>query len=325
MVGGGQGRPLAANETAVIVKVSVIIPTLQAGARLAALLDALRRQTLQASEILVVDSTSDDGTADLARRAGCRVEVIPRRAFDHGGTRNLAARRADGDTLVFMTQDALPASDGFLETLVHPLGDGRAAAAYARQVASPGAPPGEVFARRFNYPEASVRRTLADLPRLGIRTFFMSDVASAVGRGPFEAVGGFPDRVIMSEDMLLCARLLRHGYTVAYEAAAVVLHDHRYTLGQTFKRYFDIGVLRKEAGDALAGARWSGQGLCFARQLFAFLLRSGAWTSLPRAAAETVLKAAAVQLGARHRRIPASVKQRLSLHPAFWSDSGSAP
>jgi|WetSurMetagenome_2_1015567.scaffolds.fasta_scaffold116397_2 rhamnosyltransferase len=298
--------------------ISVIIPTREAVAEIPLLVSRLRSQTLPPAEIIILDSSSTDGTPDLAREIGCTVETVPRDAFDHGGTRNLGARRACGDILVFLTQDALPATETFLETLIRPLSQGHAAA-YARQAASPDARPTEVFARLFNYPGVSRQQSLSDLPHLGIRTFFMSDAASAVARAPLEAVGGFPERVIMSEDMLLCARLLRRGYTVAYEASAVVQHSHSLTLRQTLQRYFDIGVMRVQAGDLLAGARWHGQGLRFGREMFAYLVRSGAWTSLPRAGAEVLMKAVGVQLGRRHRCIPVAIKRRLSRHAGFWS------
>jgi len=300
-------------------RVSVIIPTLRAGRSLPALLDRLHGQSLRPLEIIVTDSSSDDGTADLARRAGCQVEVIPPETFDHGGTRNRGARMASGNILMFMTQDALPARDDFLEAIVRPIVTGRAAAAYARQIPRADARPSEVFARRFNYPDRPEEKRLADISRLGIRAFFFSNAAAAVAREPFEAVGGFPEGVIMNEDMLLCAKLLRGGYTVAYESAAVVYHAHRYTIGRTLRRYFDIGIFRAQAGPLLAGAAWTGQGFRFTAGLFGYLLRSGAWTSLPRAASETFVKLAGVQLGRCHRWIPGPLKQRLSLHRVFWS------
>ena len=55
------------------MKVSLIIPTLNAQAQLPALIDALRAQTATPQEILVVDSQSEDGTAQTARQLGCRV------------------------------------------------------------------------------------------------------------------------------------------------------------------------------------------------------------------------------------------------------------
>jgi rhamnosyltransferase len=300
------------------VNVSVIIPTLNAGDRLPGLLAALGRQSLRPVETIVIDSSSEDSTAEVARLAGCRVEVIPRTSFDHGGTRNLAARMASGDAIVFMTQDAMPADEDFLAALVAPVARGEAAATYARQVAPPGSRPTEVFARQFYYPEGPERRTLDDLPRMGMDAFFLSNVAAAVARDAFNSVGGFPAPVIMNEDMLLAAALLRRGYAIAYAAEAVVYHAHQYTLWQVLRRYFDIGASRTQEGGLLAGAAWRGHGTKFLGGLARFLIRHGAWAWLPRAAAESAMKFAGYQLGKRHRWMPAALKRRLSMNAAYW-------
>ncbi len=69
----------------------------------------------------------------------------------------------------------------------------------------------EAFARHTNYPPESQIRRGHDVEEMGIMAFFFSDVASAVRRDAFENVGGFPDGVIINEDMNLCARLLEHA------------------------------------------------------------------------------------------------------------------
>ena len=73
------------------MRCSVIIPTRNAGEQIVSLLDALASQSVKPEEILVVDSQSDDGTQERARRAeGVRVVSIRRDDFDHGGTRDLS-------------------------------------------------------------------------------------------------------------------------------------------------------------------------------------------------------------------------------------------
>jgi rhamnosyltransferase len=116
------------------MKHSVIIPVLNPGPLLGPLVAALRAQTLAPDEIIVVDSASADGSAALARALGCRVMPIARAAFDHGGTRQMAAESAGGDILVYLTQDALPADDGALAALVRPFADPRVGACGGRQL-----------------------------------------------------------------------------------------------------------------------------------------------------------------------------------------------
>ena len=304
------------------MRFSLIIPTFRAECCLPRLLDAVRRQTALPAETLVMDSSSSDATTACARAAGCRVHVIPREQFDHGRTRNLAASMVDGDLIVFMTQDAQPTDEWCLERLIRPLSEGRAAAAYARQIARPEASPPEAFLRWFNYPQSSQLRTLNDLPSLGIKTFFFSNVTSAVRRNALEAVGGFPDDVIMDEDLLFCAKLLRAGHAVAYQADASVYHSHNYSLAAQFRRYFDIGVFKTQAGDALDGAAFRKTGRRFAFQQIAHLLRTGAWRWVPPTVVATGLKWIGFHLGKHHRYLPNRARCRLSMHANYWALHG---
>ena len=103
--------------------VSVIIPTLNGGRWLDDLLIRLREQTLQPDEILVVDSGSTDATLSIAASHGVHLLEIPPGSFDHGGTRSLAVRHVQGELLVFLTQDAIPADREALARLVRPLAE----------------------------------------------------------------------------------------------------------------------------------------------------------------------------------------------------------
>ena len=71
-----------------MANVTVIIPTWKAIPWLDRQLTALAMQSLQATHVIVIDSGSADGTAELARQRGCTVEIIAQKDFDHGGTRN---------------------------------------------------------------------------------------------------------------------------------------------------------------------------------------------------------------------------------------------
>ena len=95
--------------------VTVAIPVRNGGRRLVEVLDAVRGQRCDREvEIVVVDSSSADGSADAARAAGARVEVIAAGDFSHGGTRNRLMKLAQGEHVVFLTQDAVPAAEDWL-------------------------------------------------------------------------------------------------------------------------------------------------------------------------------------------------------------------
>lgn len=228
------------------MKHSVIIPTLDPGPLLRPLITALRTQTLAPDEIIVVDSASGDGTAALARELGCQVVPIARRDFDHGGTRQMAANLAVGDILIYLTQDALPAGDDALAALARPFANPKVAACGGRQLPHKDANPLAVHARLFNYPPESCVKTRADIPRLGIKTPFLSNSFAAYRKSVLQEIGGFPNSVTQSEDMHVAARMLLAGYAVAYEGAAQVFHSHNLTPWQEFTRYRSIGAFHRQ-------------------------------------------------------------------------------
>lgn len=277
--------------------ISVIIPTLNGVGYLPELVDSLRHQTLRDIEVIVVDSESDDGTAEVAASLGCIVQRIARGEFDHGGTRNLAVDMSSGDILVFLTQDALPVCEEFLARLIAPI-DGRiTAAAYARQVPAPEATPTEVFARLYNYPPESSMRHSSRVERRTLKTLFFSNTASAISRDCFEKVGRFPAPVPTNEDMLLCARLMDAGYQIAYVAEAEVIHSHEFSLAEVFRRYFRMGTVAREYQATLSVERNAGEGLEFVRRQIAYLQRIGRPELIPGAVVEAAVKALAFYSG----------------------------
>ena len=97
--------------------VTVAIPVRDGGELFVRTLRALERQTV-AHELLVCDSGSRDGSPALARAHGARVLEIEPGEFSHGGTRNLLMREARGERVALLTQDAEPADERWLESLL---------------------------------------------------------------------------------------------------------------------------------------------------------------------------------------------------------------
>ena len=127
-------------------RVSILLVTKNGARYLAEMLDSIGRQRggFQVEEIIGVDSGSRDGSVEILRRAGARVLTIPAPAFGHGTTRNLAASHAQGDYLVFLTQDATPANADWLENLLAPVvADPLVVGAYSRHTPRPSCHPME--------------------------------------------------------------------------------------------------------------------------------------------------------------------------------------
>ena len=226
--------------------ISVIIPTLNAEHDIEGLLTVLGRQSIQPIEILVVDSASEDRTIELIRKhKGVRLLQIDRQDFNHGGTRDLALRESRGDFVCFLTQDAVPVSDDYLELLVAPMvDDSEIAVVSGRQLPKVDARRFEQLVRGFNYPDSSSVRSKRDLKKYGIKTFFASDTCSAYRRTAYLECGGF-EHVNTNEDMLMAARFIASGMKVAYEPRAEVYHSHNLTPSQQFARNRAVGSFSK--------------------------------------------------------------------------------
>ena len=145
------------------MRASLVIPTLNAAKELPALLETVQAQTVELEEVLVVDSSSKDGTSDVAKRFGARTLSIPRSEFDHGGTRHAALMETSGDFVLFMTQDALPVDRFYIERLLEPFSDSEVAMVSGRQLPKPDARRFEQLVREFNYPAESNVRSIEDV------------------------------------------------------------------------------------------------------------------------------------------------------------------
>lgn len=266
---------------ATVPKLSVVIPTLNGEKELPNLLKQLENQTRFADEIVIVDSASDDHTCEIAASyPGVRIIDIERNSFNHGLTRDLALRESIGDYVAFLTQDAVPANDFYLEKLTELLDlDPQIALVSGRQLPKEDARRFERLVRDYNYPNQSNVRTLNDLSRLGIKTYFASDVCSCYRRSTYFEVGGF-EKVNTNEDMLMAARLLKAGYKIAYDADAKVVHSHNLTPIQQFKRNREVGEFLAKYNAELNVPDEIGEGSRLVKDVFTSLLREGDYSEV---------------------------------------------
>lgn len=311
--------------------VTVAIPVRDGGELFAGTLRALSTQTV-AHELLVCDSHSRDGSAELARSYGARVIEIDPSHFSHGGTRNLLMNEASGTHVALLTQDAEPADAHWLERLLAGFDlapdVGLVCGPYLpRPHASPAvrmelerwfhslAPDGSPRVDRLDEHE---RATLPALALIGARGFF-TDANACIARAAWERA---PFREVpYAEDRLLAIDMLRAGYARAYVPDAAVLHSHAYTSAQELRRCFDewrglreVYGWREPLSPPHLARRLRGE-LGWARRE---LDRRGASPSERRAtlAAVTrhhVVRLAGALLGSRTDRLPARARRGLSL------------
>jgi glycosyltransferase involved in cell wall biosynthesis len=309
--------------------ISVILAVKDGGGALVDCLQAVRVQVIdEPVEIIVVDSGSSDGSVRAARAAGASVHEIAPERFTHGRSRNLGARAAQGDTLVFLSQDAIPADRGWLAHLVAPLRtQDDLAGVYGRQLPNPDAIPPEVYFLDFLYGPRPRRQQAAGQHELSMDTTLFSNVNSAMPRSVW-ARFPFAEDIVMSEDQEWSRRALLAGLAIAYEPDAAVRHSHAYTPLIAFRRFFDSGVSADRA--YMASARAGGRALRraavrYAGGELAWLVRTRQARWIPYAILYELAKLLGLIAGMQHRRLPLAVKRRFSALPASWLIDPSGP
>ena len=229
------------------IPITVIMPTYNAGNQFRECAEILAKQTANIVEVLVIDSSSTDETANIARDFGFNVEVIPKNEFGHGKTRQYALEKAQTEIVVFMTQDALLKKEDSIQRLVDFLiRDDELGAVYGRQLPYPHTGPLGSFARLYNYPDYSFINSFEDRKKKGIKTAFLSDSFAAYKKSLLLKIGGFPKHVDFGEDTYAAAKLLMAGYKTGYCAEAAVYHSHNYTVFDEIKRCKQIAIFHKE-------------------------------------------------------------------------------
>lgn len=314
---------MATSQQQIALSISVIIPTRNGASTLREVFSMLSRQTISFLEVLVVDSSSNDATVEIAGEFGAEVTVIPQAEFDHGGTRTMMARKARGDILLFLTQDAVPVETDVVEKLIEPLlTDNTIVVSYGRQLPFMDANPFATHLRLFNYPPESVIRTLDDRVDLGLKTVFASNSFSAYLKRPLEEVGYFKNGLIFGEDTCTVGRLLLQGQKIAYVADAAVYHSHNYTWSQEFRRSFDIGVLHcTEKWLLETYGRAEGHGFRYLCSELAYLRRQKKLFLFPAYVIRNGLKFVGYQFGKHFKYVPEKIVPFFSMHRGWWKKS----
>jgi glycosyltransferase involved in cell wall biosynthesis len=231
--------------------VSVIIPTLNAGPLFPKVLSSLRDQTLFDCdvELIVIDSGSSDSTLTTARefefRGRVKIISINKENFQHGATRNLGASESQGDLLVFITQDALPANTHWLHHLIAPFdSDERVAGVFSKHLALENS---SLFTKRDlanhflnleRFPIAfskdiDEQKWNHDISYRQVGHFY-SDNASAMRKSVWLNIP-YPE-VNFGEDQLWARAILEAGYIKYYSKYSHIFHSHEYGESETLKR-----------------------------------------------------------------------------------------
>ncbi|NLP16738.1 MAG: glycosyltransferase family 2 protein [Clostridiales bacterium] len=305
--------------------VDVIIPVYNPDNKLFQLLLRLEKQTIRPKNILIfqtVDASNEIEPIKIPENMSISLNIyyVNKNDFDHGGTRRFGASQSKADILIYMTQDAIPADKYLIERLIQPYKDSQVSATYGRQLANSKADIIERYTRQFNYPDESHTKSIKDIETLGIKAFFCSNVCASYRRDIYEKLGGFVERTIFNEDMIMAYTMIKAGYKISYKADARVIHSHNYSYLQQFSRNFDLGVSHRQYADIFLGVSSESEGIRLVKDTLGYLMEQKEYLLIPDLIISSGFKYLGYKLGVNYDKLPKNMVLHCSMNKGYWKD-----
>lgn len=245
--------------------VTVVLLTLNGASTIEDVVHGLLNQRAAIEQILVVDSSSTDGTVERifeVLKAAGKVKLlhlirIPQAEFHHARTRDFALSKCKTRFAVLLVQDAIPANAGWLEGLLAPFDYSPHIAASCSRIlpyskanllaqrdvlADPSASREPRMFTRDNADGCWYQHVSACVRVSAWRKLSFSDAYDAALQGKGDFLPGF------GEDRTWAKAMCEQGKAIAFSSHSVVLHTHDYSLRGVFSRERQDMRLRSREG-----------------------------------------------------------------------------
>jgi O-antigen biosynthesis protein len=237
--------------------VSVVVCTHNGEATLAECLQRANALSYPDFEVIVVDDGSSDASAEIARAHGATLLETQHRGLGHARNAGIAAAR--GEIVAFLDDDAYPDQDW-----LHYVADQLRRGGHGG-VGGPNIPPDD---------DGFVAECVAAAPGGPIHVLVSDREAEhvpgcnmAFRKDVLEQIGGFDERFeVAGDDVDLCWRLHKAGYTLGFSAGAVVMHRRRDSVRRYLRQQYGYGkaealLERKWPSryNRVGSSRWSGR------------------------------------------------------------------
>ena len=238
--------------------ISVFVPVYNGEKYLTELIESVLLQELPLGyglDFIITDSGSKDKSVEIIKSYENRIrfDQIPNSEYGHGKTRQRAALMAKGEYILYLSQDATPASTRWIIDMIEPffISD-KVGAVFGRQIPRPTAVPtikrevATVFGA-LGAPDSLIihrEKSLVDGEKVNELNTFFSDVNSAVRK---DLITTIPFRdIAYAEDQALAQDIQSAGYLKAYSVRGSVWHSNEYTISEFRKRKYDeyIGLIQ---------------------------------------------------------------------------------
>jgi GT2 family glycosyltransferase len=223
--------------------VSVVVCTFNGQRTIAECLDKLGKLDYPNYEVIVIDDGSTDATPFITCQYPVRVITTENRGLS--AARNAGCEAATGEIVAYIDDDAYP-DPHWLKYLAYMFVHSSHAG-----VGGPNIPPrgdGVIAECIANAPGGPVHVLISDCEAEHLPGCNMAFRKSAL-----EEIGGFdPQFHTAGDDVDICWRLQRRGWTLGFSPAAMVLHHRRNSVRAYWKQQRDYGK-----AEALLERKWS--------------------------------------------------------------------
>ena len=306
--------------------VDVIIPTYKPDYSLFTLIDDLEKQSLRPEKIIIMNTEEKywnelaQGNPEnpLEKYDNIIIRHVTKEQFDHGETRNQGVALSDAELFLMMTQDAFPKDRMLIANLAKAFADPDVAAAYARQYPKSDCNLAERYSRKFNYPNESIKKTQADVEKLGIKTYFCSNVCAMYRRDVYNIIGGYTHKTIFNEDMVYAGNACQKGYAIMYVPEAGVIHSHNYSCLQQFHRNFDLGVSQIDHPEIFGGIKSETEGKKMVKQTIQHFRYIGKAYMIPHYIIMCGCRWLGYKLGRNYKKLPKGLVVACSMNKTYW-------
>ncbi|MCC7129116.1 MAG: family 2 glycosyl transferase [Anaerolineae bacterium UTCFX2] len=206
---------------------SIVIRAFNEERHLGRLLDGIAQQTLQATEVILVDSGSTDRTPAIAAAHGARVLHLRPEDFSFGRSLNLGIAAAQHDKVVIASAHVYPVYPDWLERLLAPLSDPHTALSYGKQRGNSDSRFSEQQIFQSWFPDRSDPRQPHP---------FCNNANAAIQRELWQKQP-YDETLTGLEDLAWARQAMDRGFSIVYAADAEVIHVHHETPHGVYNRY----------------------------------------------------------------------------------------
>ena len=218
------------------MKASIIIPNFNGESLLAKnipyIIRAMDNKGNNISEIIVVDDGSWDGSVKLLKDRFPQIKLIKHK-INRGFSAavNTGVRGSGGELLVLLNSDVVPSEDFLIATLPHFKNPKVFAVSLHEK--------GYGWARG-GFKDGFIKILPGEEGTFFHESFYVSGGSGVFRRSIWMELGGMDEELLSPfywEDIDLCYRASKRGYTIGWEPESHVVHNHESTISKLSKKY----------------------------------------------------------------------------------------